>query len=58
MVRSCPGSKIRSQGKGCGLGTGNKRGPIGTPGGKNRSGNRLRNGLNSRRRIRRGIVSS
>jgi len=31
MVKKCPGGKIRSQGKGKGLGRGKKKGPIGSP---------------------------
>jgi len=30
-VPKCPGGKIRSYGRGRGLGTGKKRGPIGVP---------------------------
>lgn len=51
MARKCPGSKIRSQGQGRGLGTGKNRGPIGVPGGRN-NGN---GGMRSRRKLRRGI---
>lgn len=29
--KKCPGSKIRSKGKGRGLGRGNRKGPIGIP---------------------------
>jgi len=31
MVKKCPGGKIRSKGRGKGLGSGNKRGPRGIP---------------------------
>ena len=34
MTKSCPGGKIRSQGKGKGLGIGKQKGPIGIPTGK------------------------
>ncbi|MHA1401128.1 MAG: hypothetical protein ACTSQE_12335 [Candidatus Heimdallarchaeaceae archaeon] len=31
MTKKCPGGKIRSQGKGKGLGRGNQKGPIRVP---------------------------
>jgi len=36
-MKKCPGGKIKSQGKGKGLGRGNKKGPIGLPSDEKRS---------------------
>ena len=42
MAKQCPGGKIRSGGKGKGLGTGNQQGPKGKPSSTRRGGRRGR----------------